>query len=192
MITGSIEKFAATVEAGLLDGLSIENIYSVCVRNGEISGKTPERIFIQSIQGNVFRGADRVVSQRAAEIMFCIKKHSGVTMRILPQNARASSRPSMMTMLLSDGKYNALFDRKKNALVGLNLLQEAISQKAIERDQIVILDEGEEAAGAGNDRGLITSGVKAWNALFMACGDGSLELDVFDIEEPAMRYFNDV
>ena len=186
------EKFRQTVVDGLLDGMTIEHLYSLCVQFGSIDAKMSERAFLQAIQEKVFPDSNLTPVRRAAEIMFCLKEPSGIMMRIQPVNLKPGGILSVMTMLLSDLEYNAMSDRKKNALVGLNLLQEAISRDAIDRDQIAILDSGDVAAGSCNNADLIMSGMKAWIALFSAAADGAIDMNVFEIEEPAPRHFNDV
>ncbi len=189
----NLEKFRTTVENGLLDGMTIEHIYSLCVQFGSIDSKMPERAFLQAIQEEAFEDGERALARRAAaEVMFCLKEPSGIMMRIQPVNPKTARIPSVMTMLLADMKYNVMWDRKRNALVGLNLLQEAISKEAIERDQIAILDSGNAAACANNYADLIMAGMKAWIALFSACSDNALEMNVFQIEEPSPCHFNDV
>ena len=189
-----LKKFRTTVLNGLLAWMTIEHIHSLCVQFGSIDAKMPESAFLQAIQEKAFPDSNLKTVQRAVDVMFCLKEPSMVMMRVRQADQKGTRTPAATVMLLSDLVFNAMLDRKTNALVGLNLLREAISLDAIDRKQkqIAILDAGHVAVEASNNADLIMSGMKAWIAMSSACADGALEIQVYRIKEPSPFDFNNV
>ncbi len=195
MITNQ-EGFRNTVSNGLLDGMTVSHIFHLCKEFGSVSDQMTERHFLDAIP-KAFDNSD----PKAVKAVFGQTDQAVVLMQVnVPETASRRVRrpaPPPTVMLLGNNQVSsntdALASCKNNALVGLNLLQEAISQDCVERHpHIDILDAGEVAAAAGKDHDVISAGLSAWSVLFSADRDGSISLTLHGIQAPSLRYFNDV